>query len=205
MTTRNRWVVIAFALLIAAGLSASFAPTASADSSATYDLTGVTFVGGGTATGSFTFDFTTGQFTALNISTQGTVGTGSQTFSLTNFVPGAFSFDTGYSTTPPEFALSNGTDFLWLDLFVAAGPNGTFTLVTDPDNTGNFSDLAYSCSYSVTLGDGCDFADGVSGGSLKGVSAVATTPEPSSGALMLTAVLGLILFAGLRRKDLLVN
>jgi hypothetical protein len=194
-----RGAAFAFALLFAAGLAVFFAPAASADQIGSYNLTNVTFVGGGSATGSFTFDFSTDAFTALNINTLGTIGTPAQSFTLANFSVDAFGYTTGLTTGPlnySEFGISNGTDFLWLDLFLPPGTGGSDALVPDSLDLNIASDLGYGCRKK----NGCLHVDGVRTGSL---TAMRVTPEPASGLLMLTAALGLILFSGLRRKNLL--
>jgi hypothetical protein len=175
---------------------------ATADEIGIYDLQNLTFVGGGTAAGSFSYDFTTNQFTGIDVSTQGTSGTPAQLFTLGNFVNGDFGYSDGWcagcspSGDFDEFAFNNGTDQLWLDVIFPTSLLGTNPLLPDLFDLNISSDLGYSCTNAAS-GMGCYFADGVATGALTGV---VSTPEPSAGLLLLIGCLALAAFPTLRKQ-----
>jgi hypothetical protein len=189
--------IAGFVLLLAATVPAR------ADKIGDYVLEHVTFAGGGTASGSFSFDFTKDAFTAVDINPQRTVGAEDQSFTLSSIVPDDFSYATGWckDCSPlgkfDEFALNNGTDMLWLDLFLGAKHRGLNFLLPDRLDGNVSSDLGYDC----TTDAGCSQLDGVLSGLLESsISRNAMpTPEPSASLLLLIGCLGLG-FYGWRRK-----
>jgi PEP-CTERM motif len=200
-STLNRAIklgIAGFVLLLAATVPAK------ADEIGNYFLEDVTFAGGGTASGSFSFDFTKDAFAAVDINTQGTVGTPNQLFTFSSIVPGDFSYSTGWckDCSPlgkfDEFALNNGTDILWLDLFYGAKHRGLNFLLPDPLDWNVSSDLGYDC----TADAGCAAVDGVLSGFLEGSTSrnPMPTPEPSTSLLLLMGCLGLGAVYGWRRK-----
>lgn len=71
-----------------------FAAPASADTIANFTLDGVTFSGGGTATGSFTLDLDTSTLSNVDITTTADdLGVFGETYSLSSFSNGPASFD----------------------------------------------------------------------------------------------------------------
>ncbi|HTZ72667.1 MAG TPA: PEP-CTERM sorting domain-containing protein [Candidatus Aquilonibacter sp.] len=209
---------------LTSGLLATFAlfliaSAAKADSVATYTLNDVTFADGGTASGSFTFDYSNNYPSAANpvygtfqdIDITFTAGTGSglssATFTLsdldpiigTGFAPGGSPSSTA-SMSYDEFELNNGTYILYLDVDSSEPYVGADPLLTDPTDAGLSSDLGYGCAFS-TDEPACSSSDGVTGGSLIGtaVTSVTETPEPSSLLLLLIGCSMLVAFYGVRR------
>jgi hypothetical protein len=184
---------------------------AHADDIATYDLENVSFAGGGTATGSFTYDFTTNTYTAIDLSTQDVPGVADQSFALSGpngLVPNDFDTPTGFcagcSPGPvsfDQFALNNGTDVLFLVLSLPAMTPGTNPLVPDlfdssGDPLNDYSDLDYDCTNSNSGdGPGCYSVVAVESGAV-------STPEPSAGLLLLVGCFALLIGYGVRRKGL---
>jgi hypothetical protein len=193
-------VIFAGLILLLAGSSA-----ARADEIGNYALSDVSFVGGGTAAGSFSYDFTTSTFAAIDISTKGTVGTSNQSFTLASLVPGDFSYPTGWchncspSGNFDEFALNNGTDMLWLDLLFPTRLTGPNLLLPDPFNLDVSSDLGYDCTNKGVAG--CYAADGIRNGVVTGSRIPVSTPEPSTALSLLLGCFAIFAAYGMRRKS----
>jgi hypothetical protein len=199
-------LVMALAAIALISLSAA---SAKADDITTYSLSNVTFAGGGTATGSFSYDFTSGDFTAINIAVDGAQGTPDQTFTLSNFVPNDFENQTGFCTACDpvaynfdQFTLNDGTDVLFLDLLFppATSENGTLDPLIPSFGpiSGYESSLYYDCSNS-TSDPGCDLYDNIQTGALY-AGTLTATPEPST-LLLLGIGLAGMLFAYSRRRN----
>jgi hypothetical protein len=174
-----------------------------------YTLEGVTLQDGATATGSFTFDFTTSTFTQVGIDFS--IPTGSPVgavppFTLdsldTTVLGTGFAPDGSPAGNFDEFELNNGSNLLYLDLFNPAQTPGLNPLVPGTISPFGASDLGYSCTLGVSSGGpGCDSYDAITEGSLFAVpSASITTPEPPSALLLLIGSLALFGFWGFRRR-----
>jgi hypothetical protein len=182
---------------------------AKADDVDIYTLEGVTLQDGATASGSFSFDFTTGTFTQVGIDFS--VPSGSPVSAVPSFTLGSldttvlgtgFAPDGSPAGSFDEFELNNGSNLLYLDLFNPAETPGLNPLVPGTISPFGASDLGYSCTLSVSAGGpGCDSYDAITQGSLFEVpSSSIATPEPPSVLLLLTGFLMLFGFWGFRRR-----
>lgn len=169
----------------------AFVPTASADD-VTWNLSGVTFSDGATASGSFVFNADTGMFSAIDI----TVSGGSSTFG-----DGTYSiFDPGYSSNasrlvpvespfPTDAVGAPVLGLLFGSPLTDAG--GTDSLLLDQiqgiQDCDNSNCSVSGISYYLTAGDV--------------VSSVTATPEPSSLLMLLAGCLALGGMAFWRRRS----
>lgn len=153
-------------------------PNVCTASPVTWTLSGVTFSGGGTASGSFVFDADTSTFTSINITVAGSAF-GDGTYTLLD--PGFGSSSTLLVLVPGFLADFTGTPVLAFDFtspLTDAG--GTITL--------GFSQGIQQC---LDVPCGSSFiVDAITGGSVVS-SSVSSTPEPSSLLLLGTGLLGL--------------
>jgi hypothetical protein len=209
-------------LVCAAAILGFFAlsSSAKADDIGTYSLSGVTFIGGGSASGSFTYDFTTSSYTAIALTTDDIPGVIDQTFALTGangLVANDFGYPTGFCAacdpgtgTYDEFTFNNGTDELWLVLSLPAMTPGPNALVPDAlDPTGipldAESDLGYDCLNTGSSDTtGCYSAAAIGAGTANATIAV-STPEPSTLIPLLLGCFGVLAFYSFRRKTALIG
>jgi len=177
----------AVAAVIFAAILLAMVPAASADD-VTWTLTGLTFFGGGTATGSFTYDATTNTVTSIDIVTTGGPS-GTVTYTALDPGYGPYAFDMAFVPTP---SLSDYVGQPALELQFQDGTGGLESL-TNAGGVVIVDVNEFVCSNAV-----CSTADEVrgtlDGGTVVGVPA----PEPSVLSLMAIGLFGLVAVA--RRK-----
>jgi PEP-CTERM motif len=179
-----RGMMAALILIVAAAV----APIVSADD-VTWDLSGVTFADGGTASGSFVYDADTNTVTSVDITTMGGSIMGA-TYTLV---------DPGYGPYASEIVFVTGSLADYTDtpaLYIGFSTDLTDSGGTDPIALGyNYGE--YTCNDT-----GC-----TSGTEVRGVTAgdvvapTAKTPEPASLSLLLLGI-GILGLAGMKRKML---
>lgn len=168
---------------------AAFVPTASADG-ITWDLSGVTFSDGATASGSFVFNADTNTFSSIDI----TVAGGSSTFG-----DGTYTIlDPGYSSNssrlvPVESPFpANGVGapvlgFLFGSPLTDAGGTASLAMNQGIQDCANVNCSVSTITYDLTAGDV--------------VSSVTATPEPSSLLMLVGGCLALGGMAFWRRRS----
>ncbi len=156
-------------------------PAAANATPLSWTLQNATFIGGGSASGSFTYDATTNQFSNINITTTATSATTPQVFTFGNCCSNIL-FDT---FTAASGSL-NGAYFLQIQ-FAAALTNAGGTDLFQGGNDYLGQCTSAGCATNSFLVD-------FSGGS---VTAAAPTPEPASRLLI---PLGLLLVAACFNK-----
>ena len=174
---------------LAVGLLFSF-PLPSFASTIVWTLDGVTFEDGGTASGTFAVESTTGAVTSFNISTTaGTILDGA-TYAPGNY----FAFDNFFS--PNSFAIAADNllalpfiNFAFLNAMNSAGTN---LLQVDFDLPGD--QVAFECSDNT-----CEVSRFATGGSAIGV--VEAIPEPSTWAMLILGFAGLGFLSYRRKKQ----
>jgi len=167
---------LALAGLCVLGMAASRPASAQAFQ---YTLSNVTFADGATASGSFSYNFTTGTFSAFDVTT-----TNGLTDNLlgTHYV--AATAATASATSNYLFTFTHGSDFLNLN---ATGPDnaaGTISLLAGTSSSSH--QLTASGEFALPTG----LSRVISSGSL--IATAAPVPEAST-----TASLGLLLALGL--------
>jgi hypothetical protein len=182
------------AVLASAALLA-FSTAARADNVHNYTLSGVTFGSGigGTVTGSFSIDYTTGTYTDINVTASGSPGGVADSFTQTTYF-------SGFINSPGEIGVVDLSDagYNVTDNNVITLQLGFPTTLGDPPtiNTGlNNSNVFYGPHVPGFVGELA-----ITGGSLILTPTPAATPEPSSLVLIGTGVLSL---AGAARRKIL--
>jgi len=166
--------ITALVLLALAGL----VPTASA-SPVTWDLSGVTFTSGASASGSFVYDALTNTYSSIDITVSG-AAFGNGTYTILD--PGFGSSGSEIVAVPSALADFTNTPVLAFDF---ASPltdaGGTIALLADGHGIQQCVDPACSVSFTV---------DAVSAGSV--TTSLTSVPEPSSLLLLGSGLLGLM-------------
>ena len=165
--------------LAATALSLVFlVPKVCTASPVTWTLSGVTFSGGGTASGSFVFDADTNAFSSINITVAGSAF-GDGTYTLLD--PGFGSSSTLLVLVPSILADFTGTPVLAFDFTSSLTDAGGTIALGFGQGIQQCLDVPCGVSFIV---------DGLTGGSVVSSSA-SPTPEPSSLLLLGTGLLGL--------------
>jgi hypothetical protein len=173
-------------LTLAVGLLLFALPLPSFASTILWTLDGVTFEDGGTASGTFATDSTTGAVTSFNIVTT-TVGS----FAGTTYDSSTYSaFDNFFS--PNSFAIAAGTlpyiNLAFLNALNSAGTNPLLVSSQLPPE-----EVAFECGDNI-----CEASRFASAGSAIGV--VEAIPEPSTWAMLILGFAGLGFLSYRRRK-----
>jgi hypothetical protein len=152
----------------------------------TWNLVGVTFVDGGTATGSFVFDADTGTYSSIDIVTTAGFGYPAETF-------------TTVCTSPCKGETAGADDMLLLTSITSADFTGMpglaiFTPLRDPlSDAGGVIELTGGTAYEALCANStCEGPTGVArhveSGELDGVE-ISAVPEPSTAILFCSAAL----------------
>ena len=180
-------------ITLAVGLLLFALPLPSFASTIAWTLSGVTFEDGGTASGTFATDSTTGAVTSFNIVTTGGTILGGATYGSGTY----FAFDNFFSAN--SFAIA-ADDLLTLPsinfaFLSALNSTGTNPLQVSFDLPGD--QVAFECSDNT-----CEVSRFATAGSATGV--VEAIPEPSTWAMLIVGFAGLG-FLSYRRKKQSLN
>jgi len=181
----ERMIRSAVRVAIFAVLMLATVPAASADD-VTWTLTGLTFVGGGTATGSFTYDATTDTVTSIDIVTTGGPS-GTVTYTALDPGYGPYAFDMAFVPAP---SLSDYVGQPALELQFQDSTGGLESL-TNAGGVVIVDVNEFVCTNAV-----CSTADEVRGTLDGGTVVGVPTPEPSALSLLAIGLLGLLAVAG---------
>jgi hypothetical protein len=177
-------------LALAVGLLLFALPLPSFASTIVWTLSGVTFDDGGTASGTFATDSTTGAVTSFNI-----VTTGGTILDGTTYVPGNYvALDDFFWPNSFAIAADNALTlpFINLAFFNALNSSGTNPLQVSLDLLPE--QVAFECSDNT-----CEVARFASAGSAIGV--VEAIPEPSTWAMLIVGFAGLGFLSYRRKKQ----
>ena len=167
---------------------------ASADS-ILWTLTGVTFAGGGTASGSFDYNSATNTFSAIDIVTTSGTGFGGATYTT---LSGAFA---GFSTSTGLFLGPAGGNFTGTPLLVLFFDDPLFNAggtVTDNLSTGDSAGIEGTCDDATCTSQTADRS--ITAGEATSTVAV-VTPEPSALSLLGVAFAGLLAAVAVRKAS----
>lgn len=192
--------------VIIAAAALGVAAPASADTIANFTLDGVTFDDGGTATGGFTLDLTSGTLSNVNITT--TSGNPADGYGDTYDDPGSNNFgpfpdiytNTFTNGTTPEFQFDDffyiGEGILDIDL-AAPLTDASLAGSSSLSITGSESAYFFLCGLEAPGADYCGTRD-ITGGSLD-IGGLAATPLPATLPLF-AGGLGIVGFLSRRKK-----